>query len=131
MLEEIDILSLGGNYRWRVFEGTQCTGLDPWVGSGFIFPIAEYSHTDGRCAIIGGYVYRGPDRSLPLGAYVYGDLCTGEIFMLKDGTQSVLVDTPYTIVSFGEDESGEIYVVTYEGVIYHIKKKFSAQVTSI
>jgi glucose/arabinose dehydrogenase len=131
VLEEIDVVSLDGNYGWRVFEGTHCTGLDSCAGSGFIFPIAEYSHTNGRCSIIGGYVYRGSGRSLPPGAYVYGDLCSGEIFMLKDGTQTLLVDTPYNIVSFGEDESGEIYVVTYEGVIYHIKRKFSAQVTSM
>jgi glucose/arabinose dehydrogenase len=130
-LEEIDILTLGGNYGWRVFEGTQCTNLDPCNASNYIFPIAEYSHDNGRCSIIGGYVYRGPDQSLPAGAYVYGDLCTGEIFMLKDGVQTLLMDTNATVVSFGEDEFGEIYVVTYEGIIYHIKRKFSAQVTSI
>ena len=28
-LEEVDIVTAGGNYGWRVYEGTQCTGLDP------------------------------------------------------------------------------------------------------
>jgi len=130
-LEEIDILTLGGNYGWRVYEGTQCTTLDPCGGSNYTFPIAEYPHSNGRCSIIGGYVYRGPDKSLPAGAYVFGDLCTGEIMMLKDGVQTVLMDMNATVVSFGEDESGEIYIVTYEGIIYHIKRKFFSQVISI
>ncbi len=129
-VEEIDILALGGNYGWRVFEGTRCTNLDPCTGSSFVAPIAEYTHDGARCSIIGGYVYRGPDRSLPAGAYPYADLCTGEILMLQNGVQSVLLRIPFNIVSFGEDESGEIYVVTYQGTIFHIKRKFSAQITS-
>jgi len=83
-------------------------------------PIAEYAHTAGRCSVTGGYVYRGWQASLPHGAYVFGDFCTGEIFMLRDGIQSVLLDTSLNISSFGEDEAGEIYVVDHNGSVYWI-----------
>jgi len=122
--EEIDIVTQGGNYGWRVLEGTFCTGLGPAPCSSPIFipPIAEYVNTgpSGRCAIIGGYVYRGNQASLPDGAYVYGDLCSGEILMLKDGVQTVLLDTPLQITSFGEDETGEIYVMGTNGSIFRL-----------
>jgi glucose/arabinose dehydrogenase len=111
--EEIDLVTLGGNYGWRIWEGTSCTGNDPGRcnQTGFTFPIAEYLHAEGRCAVLGGYVYRGTQGSLPLGSYVYGDLCTGEIFRLLGGTWTVALDTTLNITSFGEDEAGELYVV--------------------
>jgi hypothetical protein len=120
--EEIDIITAGGNYGWRVWEGTQCTNLGPAPCSapGFIPPIADYGHTDGRCSITGGYVYRGRQASLPYGAYIYGDYCSGEIFMLKDGVQTVLLKTTMNISSFGEDEEGEIYVVDLNGSVFRI-----------
>ena len=122
--EEVDIVTQGGNYGWRVWEGTFCTGLGPasCSAAGFIPPIAEYVNTgpDGRCAIIGGYVYRGAQGSLPYGAYIYGDLCSGEIFMLKDGVQTLLLETTLQISSFGEDESGELYVLNLNGSIFRL-----------
>lgn len=120
--EEIDIITRGGNYGWRVFEGTSCTNNDPALCSAgeFTGPIAEYGHNGGRCSITGGYVYRGSKGSLPLGAYVYADFCTGEIFLLQDGAQSLLLDTALSISSFGEDEDGEIYVVGLGGTVQRI-----------
>jgi hypothetical protein len=122
--EEIDIVRQGGNYGWRVWEGSRCTELGPAPCSSpeFIPPIADYINEspNGRCSIIGGYVYRGTQASLPYGAYIYGDLCTGEIFMLRDGVQTVLMDTTLFISSFGEDESGEIYVVDLNGSVFQI-----------
>jgi glucose/arabinose dehydrogenase len=121
-VEEIDIITLGGNYGWRIWEGTHCTGNDPGLcnPAGFIFPIAEYDHTAGRCAVIGGYVYRGAQSSLPVGSYVYADYCTGEIFVLRNGTSSLALDTAFNISSFGEDESGEVYVVGLGGTVHRI-----------
>jgi glucose/arabinose dehydrogenase len=121
-VEEIDIVTLGGNYGWRIWEGTQCTGLDPGLcnPAGFIFPIAEYGHTGGRCAVTGGYVYRGTRESLPAGGYVYGDFCTGEIFLLAGGASSIALDTALNISSFGEDEAGELYVVGLGGTVERI-----------
>ncbi len=124
--EEIDIISRGGNYGWRVFEGTLCTNLDPALctSGSFIPPIAEYDRAGGRCAVIGGYAYRGARSTLPAGAYVFGDLCTGEIIQLfpamTGGTQTVVLDTDLSISSFGEDEAGEIYVVGLAGTIDRI-----------
>jgi hypothetical protein len=82
----------------------------------------DYQNTgqNGRCAIIGGYVYRGTQASLPYGAYVFGDLCSGEIFMFKDGLMTVLLNTNFQISSFGEDEAGEIYVVNIGGTVLHL-----------
>jgi hypothetical protein len=118
-MEEVDIIVKGGNYGWRVLEGSRCTGLGPasCTAPGFIGPITEYSHTVGRCSITGGYVYRGPISTLPAGTYVFGDFCTGEIFTFDGSTQQLLLDTNLSISSFGEDEAGEIYVVNLGGTI--------------
>src|SRR5438128_5720539 len=124
--EEVDIVTLGGNYGWRIMEGSICNpnfnGGVCTPPPGHIPPISEYTHSVGRCAITGGYVYRGTKSSLPTGSYVFGDYCTGEIFMRQDGMDAltVLLNTTFNISSFGQDESGEIYVVDLAGGVYRI-----------
>lgn len=121
-IEEIDLIELGKNYGWRVLEGTRCTTLGPasCTAPGFTPPIHEYQQASGRCSVTGGYVYRGKRQTLPAGAYVFGDYCTGEIFLMENGAARLLLDTPYNIASFGEDEFGELYVVHLGGAIYRI-----------
>src|SRR5262249_56182896 len=95
---------------WRVCEGLLCTNIDPALcGSpqNYIFPLFDYDHSGGRCSITGGYVYRGSQGSLPVGTYVYGDYCSGEILGWNGGSQSLLLDTALNISSFGEDEAGQ------------------------
>ncbi len=113
--EEVDIIINGGNYGWRIMEGMHC---NPGINGGIctppvnqILPVLEYGHTGGRCSITGGYVYRGAKGNLPDGAYVFGDYCSGEIWMWYNNQQILLQDTTRSISSFGEDEDGEIYVV--------------------
>jgi glucose/arabinose dehydrogenase len=124
--EEVDIIVNGDNYGWRVFEGTLCTGLGPaaCVAANFTPPIAEYAHTGGRCSVTGGYVYRGGQDTFPGGTYLYGDFCTGEIFYLLpsngSGQQGLVLDTELLISSFGEDEAGELYVVSLDGGVFRI-----------
>ena len=112
----------GGNYGWRVFEGSACTNVDRTlcVPSNYIFPVFEYNHAGGRCSITGGYVYRGSRNALPAGLYVYGDFCSGEIFTWNGTAQQVVLDTSLSISSFGEDDAGEIYVVALNGVVSRI-----------
>jgi hypothetical protein len=130
--EEIDLVSAGGNYGWRVFEGTNCTNLDPGLcnPANYVAPIGQYGHTGGRCSITGGYVYRGSRGTLPSGTYVFGDYCTGEIFELVNGAPSLLLDTSLNISSFGEDEAGEIYVVGLAGTVRRIAPLSSAGTTT-
>jgi hypothetical protein len=130
--EEVDIIVNGGNYGWRVYEGTRCTGLDPQLCEGGATPIAhvppvfEYGRvldTTGvtRCSVTGGYVYRGRQRVLPAGSYIYGDYCTGQIMKWDGAQQTILADTSnFNLVSFGEDEDGELYVVRQSGSIARI-----------
>ena len=107
----------GGNYGWRVYEGFNCTNNDRLLcdPAGFTFPLFDYNHAGGRCSITGGYVYRGTAGSLPLGTYVYGDYCSGEILAWDGSAQRVLINTGRNISSFAEDDTGEIYVVTLSG----------------
>jgi glucose/arabinose dehydrogenase len=125
--EEVDIVTLRGNYGWRVFEGTSCTGIDQLqcAAPGFIGPIFEYEHIGGRCSITGGYAYRGTRGTFPLGTYVFADFCTGEIFALRAAASgaplTLLFDTDLSISSFGEDEAGEIYVVGLGGTVHQIQ----------
>ena len=115
----------GGNYGWRVYEGTACTNNDPTLCNppGFTFPLFEYGHSLGRCSVTGGYVYRGSRGALAAGTYVYGDFCSGEIFAWDGSAQSLLLDTSMSIASFGEDEQGELYVVDIGGTMSRIAAK--------
>lgn len=114
--EEVDIITNGGNYGWRVFEGNVCTGLGPapCTPANYVAPVFVYSseNTTARCSITGGYVYRGGLGALPNGSYIYGDYCTGEVLLWYQNQQVPLFDiTDFNLVSFGEDEDGELYVI--------------------
>lgn len=126
--EEIDLVTRGGNYGWRVMEGAHC--FNPALvcqTAGLVFPRLEYSHEQGRCSIIGGYVYRGRAITGLAGRYVYGDFCSGELFSLQGARAGevsrepqVMLKTPLRISSFGEDESGELYVLDHGGGVYRL-----------
>lgn len=123
-VEEVDVITRGGNFGWRVYEGNQCTNLDPslCIPANFVAPVLTYSTAPGvpRCSLTGGYVYRGSRGSLPNGGYIYGDYCTGEVLLWNNNQQYILLDTPRNISSFGEDEDGELYVVGLGGTVERI-----------
>ena len=88
------------------------------------------------CSVTGGYVYRGSKIKPLRGTYIFGDYCTGRIwsFKLKDGKpvgfknirkeiKKNSEDIPLFISSFGEDNSGELYVVDYLGAVYKFISK--------
>ena len=95
-------------------------------------PVAWYSHTYG-CSITGGHVYRGAHRDLQ-GLYVYGDYCSGRLWTMNEsGTGETLRrDTSLNISSFGESESGELYLTDLgSGSLYRvIAPEFSDIATS-
>jgi uncharacterized protein (TIGR03437 family) len=119
-IEEIDIIRRGGNYGWRVFEGTTCTNLDLCDRSRFAAPIHEYDHSNERCSVTGGYVYRGSRGTFPAGSYLFGDFCTGEIFIRRNNSVDLLLDTDMLLASFGEDEDGELYVADLRGSVFRL-----------
>jgi glucose/arabinose dehydrogenase len=119
----------GVNWGWRVMEGFHC--YNPANGcstSGKRLPLLEYSHsTNGRCAITGGYVYRGTRIPALAGWYLFGDYCSGEVLAVPNGAASQ--PTPVTLFgtgsgrmvsAFGQDWAGELYVVDLGGTVYRI-----------
>ena len=118
-LEEVDKVTLGGNYGWRCFEGTNNTGLGCGSPANPLPPVAQYGRSVGR-STTGGYVYRGMAIAPLVGRYVFGDFATGMIFNIAENTQPTLTLTGgfasgLGISSFGEDNDGEVYVVDYSG----------------
>jgi glucose/arabinose dehydrogenase len=119
--EEVDVVGRGGNYGWPILEGSLCLGLGGSCATpGLVGPVAEYAHGNGRCAVTGGYAYRGDAGTLPAGAYTFADYCTGEIFLLQDGVSSLLLDTGLALSSFGEDAAGELYVTSLGGTLHRL-----------
>ena len=116
----------GYNWGWRVMEGRHChipsTGCKT---TGKVLPILEYTQeSNGRCAVTGGYVYRGSRIPALVGYYVYGDYCSGEIWAIKANSsyppQRITLAGPGSgrrISSFGESATGELFVVDLGGTI--------------
>lgn len=116
----------GRNYGWRLMEGFHCfnpSDCDPETLD-LELPVVEYDHSQG-CSITGGYVYRGQQYPALAGVYLYGDYCSGLIWGLRlepDGSwsQAELLQTDHTISSFGEDQSGELYLIDHTGRVLEI-----------
>ncbi|MBC8107097.1 MAG: PQQ-dependent sugar dehydrogenase [Anaerolineae bacterium] len=97
-IEEINRVTIGGNYGWAIKEGDflfdRTTGnvgaRSPGLPAGLIDPISgpggtlEYDHQDG-ISITGGFVYRGTAIPALVGKYVFGDLALRNLPPRVDG----------------------------------------------
>ncbi|MGB5105229.1 MAG: PQQ-dependent sugar dehydrogenase [Candidatus Zixiibacteriota bacterium] len=119
------------NFGWRLREGAHCynpsVNCDPLGIT--IDPIHEYSHGSG-CSVTGGYSYSGcaiPDLQ---GTYFFGDYCQGTVWSFRydgisktefqDRTAELGLTSTSSLVSFGEDNYGEMYLIYQSGQIYKI-----------
>src|SRR6267378_438654 len=130
--EEIDVVSAsasGLNYGWSIMEGTLCLAIGgPCTTPGLTAPVYDYDHGGGRCAIIGGYVYRGTAIPALQGEYLFSDLCTGFVRRLSlQNNVATVTEEPNvnvgTPLSFGQDGFGEIYVLTADNRVLQIVRQ--------
>jgi glucose/arabinose dehydrogenase len=119
----------GANYGWNVLEGNHCypPGTLACSAAGKTPPLLEYDHSGDACSITGGHVYRGPAIPALQGTYFYADFCAGFVrsFRLTNGTATQFFEWSVlrpggNITSFGEDGSGELYIMTSGGALYRI-----------
>jgi glucose/arabinose dehydrogenase len=136
--EEVDVITRGGNYGWNWREGFHAfkTNGTPPADAKFIEPIVEYPHLkiydtntmhSPGLSITGGYVYRGKKLPALQGAYVYADFAAGTIWALRRQNGKLIENEPLystpkgtaakSVASFGEDLSGELYVLVFEGTV--------------
>jgi glucose/arabinose dehydrogenase len=113
-----------------------CPAVDAETGAALIDPIIEYPHANQPgglgVAVIGGHVYRGTALPGLAGRYVFGDLSgsggsLGRIFVATPALQGPwpFEEPPIAshpgglgdiVLGFGQDLSGEIYVLTAASV---------------
>jgi glucose/arabinose dehydrogenase len=116
--EMVEVVRKGDNYGWSVYEGGHPFQLPRTRGPTPVTkPAIVHPHSEAR-SITGGFVYVGPKFRELDGAYVYGDLSTGRVWAARyrDGRvvdHQEIADTPHSILSFGTDPAGEIYLVDY------------------
>lgn len=124
-VEEVDIVRRGENYGWSVYEA-----FEPFSnqyrkeGRTFAKPFFAYRRKYGN-SITGGHVYRGNKNSSFYGSYICGDYNSKRIFALTQENGALkaarqIGTIPQRLVSFSEDQAGNIYAVGYEGTIYQI-----------
>jgi len=116
----------GLNYGWNIMEGDHCYRSENCSRDGLVLPKVTFNHSGGACSVTGGFVYRG--RRLPsiAGHYFYSDYCAGWIksFRFVNGAvtdhRTWNVEDLGHVVSFGEDASGELYILTESGRVLKI-----------
>jgi len=120
--EEIDFQAagdlIGRNYGWNIMEGESCypPGTVGCNRTGLSLPVFVYDHALG-CSVTGGHVVRGSAFPSLQGVYLFGDFCSGRVWGIrKSGAaweNAVLAITTMNITTFGEDETGNVYVVNF------------------
>ncbi|KAM1681927.1 hypothetical protein COP2_040197 [Malus domestica] len=92
LYEEVDVITKGGNYGWRFYEGPytytppkSLAGNTSTKPTDVIFPVMGYNHSEvnkkeGSASITGGYIYRSETDPCTYGRYLYGDLYAGAIW---------------------------------------------------
>jgi glucose/arabinose dehydrogenase len=117
------------NYGWRLMEGFLCFNLSSNCNTGtppLTLPVLDYPHLNGACSVTGGYVYRGSAMPALQGTYFYGDFCAGFVrsFRYQNGQPTEQTEWPLlsppggSVTSFGEDEAGELYLMTQGGGLF-------------
>ena len=128
--EEIDIIESAQHYGWGCFEGSLSNASYGGSCSGIVNnpPLYEYPRSNGT-TVVGGYVYRGNNVDLAgtVGTYLFADFGFGTIWRVNPGASDVaaslevLLNTGRQISSFAEDNSGELYVLSWsDGQIFRI-----------
>ncbi len=115
--EEIDRITLGGNYGWRTREGAHCYNADTCETQGLIDPVVEYGRSDGF-SVTAGHVYRGAKIPALLGKLIFGDFGTGRIWAVDRDANgasfaALLLASDLRISTFGQGSDGEVYVADY------------------
>ena len=127
LVEEIDAISLrrsaGANFGWNRLEGRRRFNGSPPPRA--VPPIHQYYHRNGRCAVVGGHLYRGTQIRDLQGAYLYGDVCDGRIRALARAGGQALRHRDLGLrlpglVSFAENHAGELYALSLAGGIYRL-----------
>ena len=132
-MEEVNKVTLGGNYGWRCFEGTNDYPNSTSPNecgpnrSTAIPPIAQYGRTLGQ-STTGGFVYRGSAIPNLYGRYVFADFATGNVWHIPRDTAPTLTLGPTSpafnsglqVSSFAQDADGELYMVHLGGTIHKI-----------
>src|SRR5262249_3887484 len=133
--EEINIIKRGANYGWNIQEGFEKfvakDGAAPApppekIVGALVDPIFAYDHSVGK-AIIGGCFFHGKAAPDLTGLYLFADHVTGQLYALRsdDHSGAALTVQPFQrpsmpVFTFGQDESGEVYFTTTQGVINRI-----------
>ncbi len=127
--EEINIIQKGGNYGWNVREAKHWFRPDgkDVDRKDLIDPVFEYHHDIGK-SITGGTVYRGTRVPELVGKYVYGDYVSGRLWALDYDVKAGKVKANYSLtgenlpmLSFGTDQSGDVYFTTPFGSLYRFR----------
>ena len=134
--EEVDVIPLdalsGKDFGWSVMEGFHCFRSASCDTAGLVLPVAEFGH-DAGCSITGGVVYRGKALAALAGTYFYSDYCTAFLRSFrwtKTGgvtdhwEWNAALDPKHAlaqIASFGEDEDGDLYVVSLAGTVWTLR----------
>lgn len=126
--EEINVISGGGNYGWGDMEGDTCySGRPNCSTANKIKPVLSISHNTGVCSVIGGFVYRGSQYPVAYGKYFFTDYCLNTMQSIsRTGNNNITVNThgnvPVDIVSFAQDNQGELYAIGQSGAGSQIVK---------
>ena len=123
-LRSVSRTTAGVNYGWNVMEGGQCYNASSCNQAGLTLPVVTYSHAGGACSVTGGIVYRGQSIPEIRGHYFYADYCAGWVrsFRFANGAATEqrewAVGSVGSVLSFGEDAAGEMYLLSSNGRVY-------------